>query len=317
MIRTILLSIVFLVLLGSISTLIYFSRWWTRICDVTQVYFVVFIPLLVIGVLVLLPDWDYRKTGAVALLLGAFVLHLERVLPYSTFFQEEVPTAVSSERSFSMLTTNVLQTNRDTGAFKSVIERLQPDVLLMIEYSPYWKAHTTFLKDKYAHHLEEAKEGYGVAMFSRFPFAEAELKRFEDRDILSVHATVELSTEDQVYIIGVHPPPPVPWGLDTKVKDQATLDYARLAVNSDLPTVVAGDFNDVSWSNLMRQFKQKSRLQDPRVGRGLFNTYHAKKFWIRYPIDHIFLSAELKIIDFQRVRVDGSDHFGLFARINY
>ena len=52
----------------------------------------------------------------------------------------------------------------------------------------------------------------------------------------------------------------------------------EIVADNDLPSVVAGDFNDVSWSNTSRLFGEKGKLKNVRLGRGLFNTFDANSF---------------------------------------
>src|SRR5690606_29109292 len=73
------------------------------------------------------------------------------------------------------------------------------------------------------------------------------------------------------------------------------------------------DFNDVAWSHTTRLFKRLSNLRDPRIGRTLLNTYHAQHPLFRYPIDQLFLPEHSQIQTLRRVRLPGSDHFGILA----
>lgn len=318
MIESLLYIIIAVTLLASLGTLIYGARWWTRFFDITQVYttFITALLLLLLSIFVS-PSGVAGVISFIGLLL-TLILHLAKLLPYTIVYPKEVPVAAASSRNFRLLNINILQDNRELDALQQAIDQYQPDLLFITEYSPFWEAHTQYLEATYPYQIGEVKRDYGLVLFSKFPFQKTELKYLEVDEIPSVHAVVQLDQATHIYIIGIHPSPPLPWGIsNTAEKDSETLAVAKLAADSSLPVVVTGDFNDVSWSRLMQTFKRKSGLKDPRIGRGFFNTFHAEKPWLRYPIDHIFLSSKLRIKDFQRVKVKGSDHFGLYMEVHY
>jgi endonuclease/exonuclease/phosphatase (EEP) superfamily protein YafD len=83
------------------------------------------------------------------------------------------------------------------------------------------------------------------------------------------------------------------------------------------PVIVAGDLNDVAWSHTTRLFQRISRTLDPRVGRGMFNTFHVRWPLLRFPLDHVFHSDHFKLIRLERKQDIGSDHFPIFVRLLY
>ncbi len=79
--------------------------------------------------------------------------------------------------------------------------------------------------------------------------------------------------------------------------------------------MVAGDFNDVAWSKTSRLFEVKGELNNVRYGRGLFNSFDATSLVWRWPLDHVYVSEEFRVLELERLGRFGSDHFPIFVRL--
>ena len=110
------------------------------------------------------------------------------------------------------------------------------------------------------------------------------------------------------------PEPPVP-SADSAGRDAELLQVATVVVEESLPSIVSGDLNDVAWSHTTRLFQRVSRLLDPRVGRGFYNTFDARYRFVRWPLDHLFHDARFALVDMQRLPAGGSDHFPMLFRL--
>ncbi|HAW61671.1 MAG TPA: endonuclease, partial [Pseudomonas sp.] len=64
-------------------------------------------------------------------------------------------------------------------------------------------------------------------------------------------------------------------------------------------------------------FRKISGLLDPRVGRGMYNTFHAHHWFLRWPLDHFFHSAHFRFVRLLRLPDIGSDHFPVFIELQY
>jgi len=67
----------------------------------------------------------------------------------------------------------------------------------------------------------------------------------------------------------------------------------------------------------MGLFLKISEMVDPRRGRGLFNTFNAKILFLRWPLDHFFLSHHFGLVQLRTEKSIGSDHFpiSIIARL--
>ncbi|NJK87759.1 MAG: hypothetical protein HC906_19090 [Bacteroidales bacterium] len=111
-------------------------------------------------------------------------------------------------------------------------------------------------------------------------------------------------------LICLHPQPPAPDEvINTKNRDRELLVVANRVAEQKGLTIVLGDLNDVAWSDTSYKFRLISGLKDPRKGRGFYNTYHARIPFLRWALDHVFISKEFKLIRIERLPSIGSDHF--------
>ena len=157
---------------------------------------------------------------------------------------------------------------------------------------------------------------FGMHLYSRLPLNEAEAKYLVEDGIPSIHCKVQLPSGRQVNCHFLHPTPPVPeYSTESTPRDAELIVVAKSVQNKAEPIIVAGDLNDVAWSTTTRLFRKISGLLDPRIGRGLFNTFHAEYPLMRWPLDHLFHSRHFSVSKIKRMPYFGSDHFALFTEL--
>src|SRR5690606_24021909 len=114
----------------------------------------------------------------------------------------------------------------------------------------------------------------------------------------SMHAEVLLPSGQSVCCHFLHPAPPSPTeNEESDERDAELLVVARSLKDPDKATIVAGDLNDVAWSRTTRAFRAISGLLDPRIGRAMFNTFHADYWFLRWPLDHLFHSSHFTLVN--------------------
>jgi len=244
-----------------------------------------------------------------------------KIYPYTAFSQHEVLEGdVNAEESIKIYTSNVLQKNKNFSKAISEAKHFDADLMVFTETNENWidKLNTEFLK-KYDHTISVPLENtYGMSLYSKFKLFEAGIHYLVEDTIPSIHAKVLLPSKDTVQIYAIHPAPPTPQHNPSSVdRDAEMMKIAYLANQSSLPVIVLGDFNDVAWSETTSLFQKASGLLDLRKGRGFFSTYNANKWIMRWPLDHIFTSAEFRIMDVQLGNHVGSDHYPFYSHLSF
>lgn len=219
------------------------------------------------------------------------------------------------ENLVSLLSFNVKQSNERFADALAMATDADPDLALFMETDARWAEALEPLRKTHPHVVSAPLENsYGMVLFSRLELEEARVEHLVMDEVPSIITTVVLRDGQRMRIYCVHPEPPVPH-VDSLGRDAELVVVAGLVEKDKLPAVVAGDLNDVAWSNTTRLFQRLSRLLDPRVGRGFYNTFDARFFFLRWPLDHLFHDARFQLVQIRRLDASGSDHFPIYFKL--
>ena len=258
-------------------------------------------------------DWIVFCTFLLCMLYQCF-----RVFPY-TFLAPVKSKACTGNQllSISLISANVLQTNENKTDFIELLSKYEPDVFLTMESDKKWEEQLNQLEKKYPWQVKVPKNNlYGMHLYSRFELIDTEIRYLVDKEFPSIHTSVKLGKGKSLRLISLHPPPPSPTEQERSTeRDGELMMVGREVSKWDNPCIVWGDLNDVAWSNTTTLFQKVSGLLDPRKGRGLYATFHAKYALLRAPIDHLFHSAHFYLKKIERLPKFGSDHFAMLYHL--
>ena len=294
--------------------------WWIRALDFPSLQIVT---LSIIWLLF----WVAGSAGtgffanATAVAVACVLIYQCRLIyPYTEIHRQEVdsylPEIDGERQSLKLLSCNVLMTNRDSSRLLYLIKQHQPDVFISLESDLWWEQQYESLSD-YPYAMKCPLDNlYGMHIYSRYPLTDTAINYVVEADKPSMQARIEIDPQTFVHLHVVHPAPPAPAeNAESTERDVELLKLAEQITNNSDRVIVAGDLNDVAWSATTRLFRQVSGLLDPRIGRGLFNTFNAFHWFARWPLDHVFLSNHFKVKAIQRLPAMGSDHFPLLIEL--
>ena len=259
------------------------------------------------------PDWII--VGMLAFSLGVLAFW---IWPYTKLHPKQV-LAGEGKNGIRLLVSNVLMSNRESDKLVALIREKQPDVFLGLETDKWWNDKLAAVADDYPHSVELPQEDtYGMVLRSRLEIIDPSVEYIIRDNIPSIHFKVKLADGATVRIHAVHPKPPYPDEDETSTdRDAELLIVGKRAKKHGGPTIVMGDLNDVAWSHTTRMFQRISGLLDPRVGRGMYSTFHACHWFMRWPLDHVFISDHFRVRNLERMPSVGSDHFPMFADLSF
>ncbi|KKO10799.1 endonuclease/exonuclease/phosphatase family protein [Pseudohongiella sp.] len=241
------------------------------------------------------------------------------ILPYGAWHKKEVGDAAAPDpdNTLSLITANVLTPNRNAEALIALVRQCRPDILVTLESDSWWQQRLDTLDTDYPYSIKCPLDNlYGMHVYSRLPLMNPRVEYLVEDDVPSMYADVVLPSGQRIQAHFLHPAPPSPTENETSgPRDKELVMVARLARGVGGPRLVTGDLNDVAWSETTRLFRKISGLLDPRVGRGMFNSFHAKFWFCRWPLDHLFVSHHFTLSGIRRLAPYGSDHFAIFAEL--
>ncbi len=308
-----------------------FSRadaWWVRIFDFPRLQLAALLLASLVAWAILLVRWRHRLAYVVVALVALSLgWQVYGIVPYTPLVS---PSVEQSERGgqhaadLRLLVFNVQYDNRQDQALLEVVRQNDPDIVFATEPTEWWAQQLAPLKQHYPYVIEHPRENhYGMILYSRLELIDPQVRFLVTDDVPSIRTQIKLADGATVWFYGLHPPPP---GLrlpaqdkrvDSTQRDMELVLVGREVAEHERPVIVAGDFNDVAWSHTTALFQRLSGLLDPRVGRGLYDTFHAERPLLRYPLDHVFVSNDFRLIELRRLPYVGSDHFPIYVALNY
>ncbi len=299
------------------------ANWFIRLGDFPRLQILI---LLFVSLVIFLFFFDFNNLFDfifVIFVAGCLFYQIRCIFPFTPLHNKEVQKAKEKDEdstNFSLLIFNVLMENENHKQVVELIKNINADVVLLAEPNQRWAENLAELKEFYKHQVSHILENhYGMIFFSKLEIHDTEIQFIIQDDVPSIHTKINLHSGDEIAFHGVHPRPPVPEEKGRSIERDGELLLVGKAVRqSNLPCIVAGDMNDAAWSYSTQLFKRISGLLDPRVGRGFYNTFHAKYWLFRLPLDHVFHSHHFRLIDLQVVKNScGSDHFPVLIRLSY
>lgn len=303
-----------LILFTTLAPLTKSQAWWIRGWDFPRLHIALFASIaLALGLFVL------SKSVAVAMIALSLCTIYQgyRVFPFTRWATPEIALSpdIKRDEQISLISANVLMENTHHDAVGDMIQQENPDVLFLMETDQAWSDALDPVLDSFDTVLRHPLDNhYGLIFATNLTAHSVETVFLSDDETPTLLAELEGPT-GRFFFVGLHPRPPVP-GQDTHERDAQIRRAAQVADRERLPVVAMGDFNDVAWSRTSERFKEYGSFRDPRVGRGMLPSFDAQSWWMRFPIDQLYLTDGLALISFDRLSAGGSDHFPMRAVIS-
>ncbi|QQX76283.1 MULTISPECIES: endonuclease/exonuclease/phosphatase family protein [Aequorivita] len=318
----------FLYILGTVAVILTIfpfvavDYWWIRIFDFPHIQLTI---LTFVAFVVFFMRFEVKRVNDylfVTILAACLIMQAWKIIPYTPLAAKDIQDSQEKNAgtTISLYAANVLQSNKKPELLISDFKEMNPDIMLLVETNERWRDYVVKnLPDAYKYRVEVPQDNtYGMLLYSKYQLINPEVKYLVDKKIPSIHTKLLLTSGDTVQLYSIHPTPPMPQHNPRSTdRDSEMMKIANLSRTSTYPVIVLGDFNDVAWSNTTSLFQNVGELLDLRKGRGIYNTYNANSVVFRWPLDHIFVSAEFRLIAIKLGQDINSDHLPTYANLSF
>jgi endonuclease/exonuclease/phosphatase (EEP) superfamily protein YafD len=310
------------ILLASVIPLVRNDYWIFRVFEYPRLQKLILNSLLLVALVLIvrLPHALIDQAVMVGLVVNIIYL-CYLVVPFTLIGKKQLTdsTKPAGNSNITVLIANVYQYNKQAARYRKLITQCDPDLILMVETDTWWQDQMLAIEADYPYQIKKPLDNtYGMLLYSRLELLNGAVNFLVEDDIPSIETNVKLRSGQLVKMYCLHPKPPVPnENPRSTERDKEILIIAEKAKASNMPVLVMGDLNDVAWSYTTELFCKVSGLLDPRRGRGFYNSFNARYFFLRFPLDHIFCSSHFSLTAINRMDHCGSDHFPMCVNLQY
>ena len=215
--------------------------------------------------------------------------------------------ARAGERALSVASFNTLWVNEDAARVKAEIERLDADIVTLIEMSPAKRPILAALRARYPYQADCFQFDYcRLAILSKRPILESQSRAPWDGPPFIL---ARLGAADGgLTVIGVH----TLRFPHSRAQFRQAVALSRMLEKLPGHKLVMGDFNATPYSRILGVIEAGANLR--RVT--FLPSWPATLNLPQIAIDHIFLSRAVRLIEAARIgEAAGSDHYPIAARI--
>lgn len=310
--KTVLLILSAILILATFIPVIKKDYWTFRVFDYPRFQKITLSLMILILWLVFGVENNPLHIAAFSGLIISVLFLAYQVFPFTPFAKKMIKDSTGDTGyDFSVMVINVYQENQQYQKVIDLLKKEKPDLFLLVETDQKWADQMTDFKKDYPFFIEIPKDNtYGMLFYSKIKISEEYVRYLIEEDVPSIEVTLDDPKLGEMTIYALHPTPPVPSeNAKSTERDAEILMVGKKVKKLHKPVLVLGDLNDVGWSHTSELFLKVSGMLDPRRGRGMFSTFHAKYFFMRWPLDHIFVSKHFTLKSLRLHPNIGSDHF--------
>jgi len=289
---------------GSVFALFARQYWVAELFTHFRLYYLLIQALLALIFLHYGHRWLLLSTLAFAL-PNAWV-----VGPYLTPVIGGRSAAADAGAGIELVALNVNYRNDGYARVADYLRDCDPDVIVITEFTPAWQTQLGFLRESHPYWLGKARpDPWGLAVFSRLPFEEAELISLAKTDAVQARLVFSLgATKLEVFAVHLFSPTSPARAHHRNLQLDALANRVRA---SEYQAMVVGDMNLTPFSPYFSRFVTRSGLRDAGLADGYYVTWPMSMLPVWIPIDHALFDPRINTVRSRAGSDIGSDHLPL------
>ena len=205
---------------------------------------------------------------------------------------------------------NVLKYNTDYNETIQLAMESNADIISFQETNTPWTRHLSEkLSFSYPYKIIVPRDlnCFGMAIFSKYPLSNIQHLKFGN--VPNIGGIINKGSK-KINFIASHTIPPTLKTTFNKRNNHIN-EIAQYLQTLKGPKIAIGDYNTVPWDQQLIRFKSRTNLMD---GRPSFSsTYPSWLITPIIPIDYIFHSEDFECTNFDTIKTNASDHYGIFG----
>lgn len=258
-----------------------------------------------------------KKVGMVLILFSLLCL----IYPSYIFVNQVLisPSVnVESKNTLKITFQNKYYINPNIDGLTKQAKELDPDIIGFAEVNEI-SEYKKYL-DKYPFVFNTKLETLmGVVLFSKYELKDSEaMNASKDGDMNHspyIKTKVVMPDKSEVTLLMVHLIAPIGSNF-TKLKGDALEILNTEANKVEGKVIVIGDFNTTPYSPQISGLRNSSRFYSTSKGKGLLDTWEGPSF-LKFQIDHAFISNNMKVDKFEVKDTVGSDHHMIYLETSF
>lgn len=217
-----------------------------------------------------------------------------------------------NKKNIKIFHINLLSSNKQYSKVLELIEKEDPDIIVVQEVSFTWDIQLKKLTNSYPYYeIIPRHDNFGIGIFSKIHLTDIQQVDWGNAGLPGLKVSFEMDNS-KIQLAALHPLPPI----NKIYYQQRNLSLTSVVseMNSlSTPSLLIGDFNLSMWSPDYRILQQDNKLFNARKGFGINPTWPATLGPLGIPIDHVLVSKQFIVDDFYTGQNVGSDHLPVIA----